>query len=105
MSWPGRTARPKTSTSQFQRIGQEWAWPTQKRRAMALNPAKRLGLPGGRLAEGAPADLVLFDPDKPFVMDRSTLRSKSKNTPFDGQRMQGRVLATYVGGAQVYEAE
>jgi dihydroorotase len=74
-------------------------------RAMALNPAKRLGLPGGRLAEGAPADLVLFDPDKPFVMDRSTLRSKSKNTPFDGQRMQGRVLATYVGGAQVYEAE
>ena len=74
-------------------------------RAMALNPAKRLGLPGGRLAEGAPADLVLFDPDKPFVMDRNTLRSKSKNTPFDGQRMQGRVLATYVGGVQVYEAE
>src|SRR6056297_1299626 len=70
-------------------------------RAMALNPAKRLGLPGGRLAEGAPADLVLFDPDKPFVMDRNTLRSKSKNTPFDGQRMQGRVLATYVGGVSL----
>jgi dihydroorotase len=73
-------------------------------RAMALNPAKRLGLPAGRLAAGAPADLLLFDPDKPFVMDRGTLRSKSKNTPFDGQRMQGRVLATYVAGAQVYEA-
>ena len=58
-------------------------------RAMSLNPAKRLGLPGGRLQAGAPADLVLFDPDAPFVMDRTTLKSKSKNTPFDGQRMQG----------------
>ena len=71
-------------------------------RAMALNPAKRLGLPQGRLAEGAPADLVLFDPDAPFVLDRFTLQSKSKNTPFDGQRMEGRVLATFVGGTQVY---
>jgi dihydroorotase len=71
-------------------------------RALALNPARRFGLPGGRLAEGAPADLVLFDPDAPFVLDRFTLRSKSKNTPFDGARLQGRVLATFVGGAQVF---
>ena len=55
---------------------------------MALNPAKRLGLASGRLSEGAPADLVLFDPDAPFVLDRFKLRSKSKNTPFDGARMQ-----------------
>ena len=74
-------------------------------RAMSLNPAKRLGLPGGRLSVGAPADLVLFDPDAPFVMDRTTLQSKSKNTPFDGQRMQGKVLATYVAGQPVYERE
>ena len=74
-------------------------------RAMALNPARRLGLPQGRLAKGAPADLVLFDPDAPFVLDRFTLRSKSKNTPFDGQRMEGRVLATFVGGQQVFGAE
>ena len=74
-------------------------------RAMALNPAKRLGLPQGRLAVGAPADLVLFDPDAPFVLDRSKLRSKSKNTPFDGQRMEGRVLATFVGGQQVFGEE
>ena len=74
-------------------------------RALALNPAKRLGLTCGRLANGAPADLVLFDPDAPFVMDRYTLRSKSRNTPFDGQRMQGKVLATYVGGQQVYGRE
>ena len=72
-------------------------------RAMSLNPARRLGLPGGRLAKGAPADLVLFAPDAPFVLDRFTLRSKSKNTPFDGQRMQGRVEQTFVGGDVVYD--
>ncbi|MGB8624017.1 MAG: amidohydrolase family protein, partial [Paracoccaceae bacterium] len=64
--------------------------------------AKRLGLPAGRLAAGAPADLVLFDPDAPFVLDRFTLRSKSRNTPFDGARMQGRVLATFVAGERVF---
>ncbi len=74
-------------------------------RALALNPARRLGLPGGRLAEGAPADLVLFDPDGPFVLDRWQLASKSKNTPFDGARMQGKVLATFVAGRQVFGAE
>jgi len=74
-------------------------------RAMALNPAKRLGLPQGRLTPGAPADLILFDPDAPFLMDRFKLRSKSKNTPFDGARMEGKVLATYVGGTQVFAAE
>lgn len=71
-------------------------------RAMALNPAKRLGLNSGRLAEGAPADLVLFDPDVPFMLDRFSLKSKSQNTPFDGQRMQGKVTATYVAGKEVY---
>jgi dihydroorotase len=74
-------------------------------RAISLNPAKRLGLPVGRLSVGAPADLVLFDPDAPFVLDRFTLRSKSKNTPFDGQRMQGKVHMTLVGGAPVYERD
>ena len=72
-------------------------------RAMSLNPANRLGLAQGRLAEGAPADLVLFDPDAPFLLDRFTLHSKSKNTPFDGQRMEGKVLATWVGGIQVFK--
>ncbi|KUJ78248.1 dihydroorotase [Ruegeria profundi] len=71
-------------------------------RAMALNPAKRLGLDSGRLSQGAPADLVLFDPDVPFVLDRFSLKSKSQNTPFDGQRMQGKVTATYVAGQEVY---
>ena len=70
-------------------------------RAMSLNPARRFGLPGGTLAPGAPADLVLFDPDAPFVLDRFTLRSKSRNTPFDGARLQGRVLGTWIAGAPV----
>ncbi|MEF3046419.1 dihydroorotase [Pseudotabrizicola sp. L79] len=74
-------------------------------RALALNPARRLGLPQGTIAEGAPADLVLFTPDTPFVLDRFTLKSKSKNTPFDGARMEGKVLATFVGGRQVFAAE
>jgi len=72
-------------------------------RALSLNPAKRLGLPQGRLSAGAPADLVLFDPDAPFLLDRFTLQSKSKNTPFDGCRMEGKVLATYVAGVQVFQ--
>ena len=71
-------------------------------RALSLNPAKRLGLDGGRLSEGAPADLTLFDPDVPFVLDRFALKSKSQNTPFDGHRMQGKVTATYVAGMKVY---
>jgi len=74
-------------------------------RAMALNPARRLGLPQGRMAEGAPGDLVLFNPDTPFVLDRFKLHSKSKNTPFDGARMEGKVLATFVAGRQVFSAE
>ncbi|MEE2860677.1 MAG: dihydroorotase [Pseudomonadota bacterium] len=71
-------------------------------RALSLNPARRLRLPAGRLATGAPADLVLFDPDAPFVLDRFTLLSKSKNTPFDGARMQGRILGTWVAGQPVF---
>ncbi len=71
-------------------------------RALSLNPARRLGLPFGRLSPGAPADFVLFDPDAPFVLDRFRLRSKAKNTPFDGAVLQGRVLGTWVAGRLVY---
>ncbi|KAA9010552.1 dihydroorotase [Histidinibacterium aquaticum] len=71
-------------------------------RAVSLAPSRRLGLETGRIAEGAPADLVLFDDGAPFVLDRFTLQSKSKNTPFDGARMQGRVLGTWVAGRRVH---
>lgn len=71
-------------------------------RALSFNPARRLGLPQGRMKVGAPADLVLFDKDAPFVLDRFKLASKSKNTPFDGARMEGKVLGTWVAGKKVY---
>ena len=70
---------------------------------LSLNPARLLGLEGGRLAAGAPADLILFDPDVPYVLDRWSLASKSKNTPYDLRRMQGRVEATWVGGRKVHD--
>ena len=71
-------------------------------RALALNPARILGLAAGRMLAGAPADLVLFDPDAPFQLDRTTLQSKSKNTPFDGARLQGRVIGTWVDGTRIW---
>ncbi len=71
-------------------------------RALSLGPARRLGLEAGRIAPGAPADLVLFDAHAPFVLDRTKLHSKSRNTPFDEARMQGKVLATYVAGQPVF---
>lgn len=73
--------------------------------AMSTRPAEILGIPGGRLEIGAPADLVLFDPDMPYVLDKDDLHSRSKNTPFDEARLEGRVLRTYVGGACVHRLE
>jgi dihydroorotase len=70
-------------------------------RALSLNPSHLLGLKTGRLQPDAPADLILFDPDAPFILNRDTLKSKSKNTPFDGARMQGKVLGTWVAGRRV----
>jgi len=70
---------------------------------LSLAPARLLGLDCGRLSRGAPADLVLFDPDAPYVLDRFALRSKSKNTPFDRRRMTGRALMTLVGGRVVFD--
>ncbi|MCC2098477.1 MAG: dihydroorotase [Hyphomicrobiales bacterium] len=66
--------------------------------AMALRPAQILRLPQGRLASGAPADVIVFDPDEPFVVDPAELHSRSLNTPFDEARLQGRVRLTMVGG-------
>ena len=72
-------------------------------RAMTINPAKLLGLPSGRLEKGAPADLILVDLGQPWVVDRTLLRARSKNSPFDESKMQGRVLTTMVAGNTVYQ--
>jgi dihydroorotase len=66
-------------------------------------PARVLGVGSGRLAPGAPADLVLFDPAAPFKVAPETLRSQGKNTPFLGYELSGRVRCTIVAGNVVYE--
>jgi dihydroorotase len=75
---------------------------SQLLRALTANPARLLGIKSGRLAKGAPADLVLIDLETPWVVEPERLRSKSKNTPFDAARLQGRALLTIVAGRLVY---
>ncbi len=70
--------------------------------SMSSRPAEILGLPQGRLEIGAPADLIRFDPEEPYVLDPATLHSRCKNTPFDEVRMQGRVKLTIVAGELVW---
>ncbi len=74
-------------------------------RTVTLAPAQFLGLPSGRIASGAPADLVLCDLAAPVLIDADRLVSKSKNSPFDGRRLQGQVLMTVTGGKIVHRAE
>jgi dihydroorotase len=72
-------------------------------KAMSTRPAELLGLPGGTLKPGSPADLIVVDLDAPWVLDPETLKSKCKNTPFDEARLQGRVVRTIVAGRTAYE--
>jgi dihydroorotase len=69
---------------------------------LSTNPARVLGLPGGTIKEGDPADLTILSPDTDVTIRASELRSKSKNTPFDGWTLKGAVAATIVGGRVVY---
>jgi dihydroorotase len=71
--------------------------------AMSTRPAELLGIPGGTLRSGSPADVIVFDPDVPWVLDRATLKSRCNNTPFDEARLTGRVRRTIVAGRTVYE--
>jgi dihydroorotase len=72
-------------------------------KAMSTRPAELLGLPGGTLRPGSPADVMVFDPDVPWVLAPAELKSKCKNTPFDEARLQGRVVRTIVAGRTVFE--
>jgi dihydroorotase len=71
--------------------------------AMTIRPAEILRLEQGRLTAGAPADLIRFDPNEPFVLDPDQLHSRSKNTPFDEARLEGRVKLTLVAGRIIHE--
>ncbi|MEM7728260.1 MAG: dihydroorotase [Pseudomonadota bacterium] len=73
-------------------------------RATTVAPAELLGLDGGTLAVGAPADIVVFSETEPWVLDSEQLLSRSKNTPFDDRRMTGRVRHTIKNGRIVYSA-
>jgi dihydroorotase len=72
-------------------------------KALTINPARVLGLHSGRLAKGLIADLLLFDLGEPWVVNKDKLRSRSKNSPFDEAKLQGRVLRTVVAGETVYQ--
>lgn len=70
---------------------------------MSAQPAKLLGVPGGELSVGAPADVVILDPEREVTVDASRFKSKGKNTPFDGRTYYGAVCATLVGGRVIDE--
>ena len=70
---------------------------------VTCDPAAILGVDGGSLAVGAPADLCIFDPSEPWVVTPDALRSQGKNSPFMGYEMAGRVHTTLVGGRVVFE--
>jgi dihydroorotase len=70
---------------------------------LSTNAARIIGVPGGSLAEGGPADVTILAPDHETTIRASDLRSRSKNTPFDGWTLRGAAAATIVGGRIVYE--
>jgi dihydroorotase len=70
---------------------------------MSMNPAKILGVAGGSLASGAPADITILAPELAVTVSVARMRSKARNTPFDGWQLRGGVAATIVGGRIVYQ--
>jgi dihydroorotase len=72
---------------------------------LSVNPARILGVPGGALTDGAPADISILAPDLAVTVSAAAMRSKSRNTPFDGWPLRGGVAATIVGGRIVYRNE
>ncbi len=71
---------------------------------LTCKPAALLGLPTGRLAKGAPADLVMFNPVRGWKVEAGKLPGKAQNSPFDGRALEGRVLGTWKGGRRVFSA-
>ena len=69
---------------------------------MSTGPARAIGVEGGTLAPGRPADVVLIDPGAEWTIDSADFVSKGRNTPFDGEKVVGRVVRTLVGGETVW---
>jgi dihydroorotase len=72
---------------------------------LSINPARIMNVPGGSLSEGAPADISVLAPDLRVTVSAERMRSKSRNTPFDGWTLRGGVAATIVGGRMVFVNE
>ena len=72
---------------------------------MSANPARILNIPGGSLEPGAPGDVVLFDPARKWTVDPDKLHGRSKNTPFKGMELTGRVVMTFSRGRLVYRLD
>ena len=78
--------------------------PMQMAEKMSFNPARILGIDRGTLCEGAQADVTVIDPEEEYTIDKESFVSKSRNTPFHGRRVHGRVKVTIVAGTPVFEA-
>ena len=72
--------------------------------ALSVNPARILGVPGGSLTVGAAADVTIVDPGRRWKVEAARFQSKSRNTPFEGHKMQGQAVVTMVGGRVVWQA-
>ena len=72
--------------------------------SLTSNPAKILGISKGSLDKGYDADLCIFDLHEPWVVDKDKLKSKSKNTPIENRKLQGKVSKTFVKGELAYES-
>lgn len=79
--------------------------PMQMVEKMSYNPARIIGIDRGTLLPGAAADITIMDPEREFVIDRNEFVSKGHNTPFDGHKVKGRVVMTFVNGKIVYREE
>jgi dihydroorotase len=79
--------------------------PLELVRRLSTNPARILRKPGGSLEVGAPADVVLLDPERTFLYDPAKGYSKSRNSPWAGHTLTGRPVATIVGGRLVYHVD
>ncbi|MDO4454409.1 MAG: dihydroorotase [Eubacteriales bacterium] len=89
------TAVPLTITNL---VAKGYLTPMQMAEKMSYNPAKVLGIDKGSLEEGKDADVVIIDPEAEYVIDKKQFASKGKNTPFDGMKVKGKVIATICDG-------
>ena len=84
-------------------IGEGWLTPSQLIEKMTINPAKMLGIDKGSIEVGKVADITIIDPEAEYKVDVSKFASKSKNSPFDGYEVKGKIEYTIVGGKVVVE--